>query len=269
MSLKVRVSGVALLTLLSCAGKVEGDKSDYRVFVRVDTVRVSTLSKTVPVWCRVREQGGFTVASDVVGVVDRILKREGAYVRRGDTIMYVLRGPAYGRAPILSPTSGRIDLITVSVGDPVAVGTPVAFLSRGDGKVVEMVVPMAYREKVKVGLPVEYEGRRGEITVLSGVPVKELGGYVAKARIRGVQGGSMGICRIVYEERESLKVVPTVSVYGGKVFKVRGSRVHSVPVRVVFEDDRGNAGVEGDIKVGDTIVVLGMESLREGDRVLF
>jgi len=269
MPLKVRVSGVVFLTLLSCVGKVEGDKSDYRVFVRIDTVKVANLSRTVPVWCRVKERGSFTVVSDVVGAVESILKREGAYVRKGDTLMYVLRGPTYGKAPIISPTDGRIDLITVSVGDPVAAGTPVAFLSRGGGKILEMVVPMAYRGRVRVGMPVEYESKRGKITVISGIPVREVGGYVARAEVPSVKEGSMGICRIVYEEKGPLKVIPSVSVYRGKVFRVMGGRVHSVPVRVVFEDDRGNVGVDGDLKRGDTVVVLGMESLRDGDRVLF
>lgn len=247
----------------------EAKRGEYRVFVRIDTVRVERLERDVPVWCRAKGEGDYTLVSDVAGVVGRILKGEGDRVRKGDTLLYLYRGPAYGEAPVLAPLDGRLSLLLVSQGDPVGVGTPLALVSRGGRTVVEMVVPMLYRGKVERGMPVEYDGKRGRLRVVSDLPLREVGGYPAKATIPGIEPGEMGICRIIYRETPPLKVVPASAVYGGKVFKVVGGRAKAVAVEVVFEDGKGKVGIEGDLKRGDTVVVLGMESLKDGDRVVF
>ncbi len=245
------------------------ESEGYSVFVRIDTVRLERLERDVPVWCRAKGEGNFTVVSDVTGVVDRIVKREGERVRRGDTLLYVYRGPSFGEAPILSPASGRIAMVITSVGSPVAVGTPVALISGRGGVEVEMVIPESRIEDVEVGMPVLFHGKRGRLEVLSRVPVREIGGYPAKARIPGVRNGEMGVCRVIYEESDPMTVVPASAVYDGKIFVVRGGRAESVPVRVLFNDGKGNVGVSGELRRGDTVVVLGMESLTDGDRVVF
>jgi len=260
---------VILLTLLSCKGEGVEPPRGYRVFVRIDTVRLEKLERDIPVWCRSRGRGDFTVVSDVPGVVSRVVKREGDRVRRGDTLLYVYRGPSFGEAPILSPAGGRVALITASVGSPVATGTPVALISGGKGVEVEMVIPNGRIGEVRVGAPVLFDGKRGRLEVLSRVPVREVGGYPSKAKVPGVRDGEMGICRVIYEESAPMTVVPSSAVYGGRVFVVKGGRAKSVPVKVLFDDSKGHVGISGDLQRGDTVVVLGMESLKDGDRVVF
>lgn len=258
-----------LLTLLSCRGREVKGGEEYRVFVRIDTVSLERLERDVPVWCRARGEGDFTVVSDVAGVVSRIVRREGEWVSRGDTILYVYRGPSFGEAPILSPANGRIAIITTAVGNPVAAGTPVALVSGRGGIAVEMVIPGGKIGIVRPGMTVLFDGRRGRLEVLSRVPVRELGGYPARAKLPGVRDGEMGVCRVIYEESPSMTVVPSSAVYNGRVFVVRKGRARSVPVKVLFDDGKGHVGVEGALHRGDTVVVLGMESLRDGDRVVF
>jgi len=245
------------------------DGEPYAVFVEIAVAERDALMRKVPLWCRSISEGTFTVVSDVVGTVSEVRRREGEWVGKGDTLFVISRGPAYGDAPILAPASGRISIVLASEGSPVAVGTPLAVISRGRSVRVDMVIPEVLIDSVKVGSKVMFGKGSGSVAWISGVPVRDAGGYVARAYVRGTRPGRMGICDVVLAISDTLVVVPEKAVYEGHVFKVEGGRAHRVPVDVVFADGRGKVGVKGEIGAGDTIVVLGMESLREGDRVVF
>ncbi|NPB04116.1 MAG: HlyD family efflux transporter periplasmic adaptor subunit [Thermotogae bacterium] len=209
------------------------------------------------------------IVSDVLGTVERIYGMEGERVSKGDTLAIIYRGPAYNRAPIISPVSGRVALRLIEEGQPVKEGMPLFIIERGGRKVVKLILPLRYRSRVKVGYPVIFEGKRGRITRVARVAVPQLGGVPAEASVPNVEVGDMGVCYAIWRISDTLKIIPSSALRGDTVFKVVGGKAEAKSVEVKFKDDRGNVGVIGDLKAGDTVVVLGVESLKGGERLVF
>ena len=71
---------------------------------------------------------------------------------------------------------------------------------------------------------------------------------------------------IVTARHDGAVLVPTGAVDGDQLFVVEDGRAHARTVKVGLEDTR-NAEIESGVKVGDAVVIVGPDHLKDGQRV--
>jgi RND family efflux transporter MFP subunit len=188
---------------------------------------------------------------------------------------------ARGYAVLASPASGVLLEVTGELGQVVAAGQPVALLAQGTAREIEVflpeqlpppaqgqavlpdgrTLPLRLRE---VAGAVEPQGRtrRARYTVGEGASALVLGAVV-RARFDGVSqaapaAGGAGA---------AVFTVPIGALdergQGVRVWRVREGQLAAMPVQVLAVDDR-HAKVSGALAVGERVVALGTQLLREG-----
>lgn len=272
MSFKIRngfkVAFFILLLFCNRGNNIDEKKFYKSVFVEVDTVRFGRLEHRVKVWCSVEPSKVFYIVSDISGVVDELRIKVGDYVKKGDTVAMVYRGPHYSRIPIISFGEGRVERLDVEEGSPVNTGSIIAIVS-GGGSNVKIFVPLSLKDSIKSGSIYRIGEYVGRIISISNIPDKEILSYIAwGTSIPSLKVGPY-ICELVVSSFDSSLYIPSKAIKDDYVFKIKGYKAYKVKVKPLFEDDFGNTAIKGDLKVGDTIVVLGIEMLKDTSDVIF
>ncbi len=271
MPIKVRIRfKVALLLpfLIFCTKAGENLEIRRKIFVKVDTVKFGKLRKTSKVWCMVKPSDVFFVVSDVEGVVSHIFYRDGDFVKKGDTLARIYRGPNFTYIPVISPENGRLEKLEVEKGSPVGKGTVIAVLSKG-GLKVDLFIPLKIYRSIHPYGEFLLNGSKGIITYVSRLPEENPLSYKAEGKISGYVQPGPYICEVVLESSDSVMYVPEKSIRDSFIFVVRGGKVIKTKVKPVFSDGKGNIGIVSGVDRGDTIVVLGVEMLEDTSEVVF
>ncbi len=272
MSIKIRnrVKVVLFILLLFCnkGNQVYSGKFYKSVFVEVDTVKFGRLERRAKVWCIVEPSRIFYIVSDVSGIIDELDIKVGDYVKKGDTVAKVYRGPHYSLIPIISFGEGRVERLEVGEGSPVNIGSTIAVVSGGGSK-VKIFVPLSLKDSIKRGSVYRIGEYVGRIIRISNIPDKEILSYIAwGTSIPSLKIGPY-MCELVVSSFDSSLYIPSKAIKDNYVFKINGHKAHKVKVKPLFKDDFGNTAIKGDLKVGDTIVVLGIEMLKDTSNVIF
>jgi len=272
MSFKVRVRReiiTSLFLILSCSKPSEIERINYRVFVEVDTVKFGILKKTFKVWCYAKPTNVISIVSDVEGIINKVYIIPGQWIKKGDTMAKVYKGPIYKEIPIISPSSGRVEDVFISEGSPVNVGSIIGIISGGGNEVV-LYIPLNYRKAVKGGTKFLLDNKEGKILYISNIPNDSILSYVAKGRVNTYIYPGAYLCDVIKEETDKVLYVKKSAIIGDSViFKVSGNKVKSIRVKPIFEDDNGNVAVLSDLKVGSSVVVLGGEMLSDTMEVVY
>jgi RND family efflux transporter MFP subunit len=186
---------------------------------------------------------------------------------------------ARGYAVLNSPAAGVLLEVTGEPGQVVAAGQPVAVLAQGTAREIEVFLPeqlpppkqgqallsdgrmLALRLREVAGA-VEPQGRtrRARYTVGEGGTALVLGAVV-RTRFEGVPVAAPGTAGA-----QAVFTVPIGALdergQGPRVWRVREGRLTPTPVQVLVVDDR-HAQVSGALAVGERVVALGTQLLRE------
>lgn len=143
-----------LIFSASCKKKDPGMRGQQPVSVLVEKPSIGRLDNYLDLSAEIVAPKQVYISSDVPGKVSQILKYEGSFVKRGDTIALIDRfviGANYAKAPARTPISGYVTSTTATIGQSINAGTPIA--SVADMKNLELYIYVPERSvgTIKLG----------------------------------------------------------------------------------------------------------------------
>lgn len=159
--LKINKSKICLLLIMyvllfsvSCKKKEDLTKKENPISVLVATPVRQSLDQYLELSAEIKAVKEVEVSSDVPGKVAQILKYEGSFVGRGDTIALIDRfviGANYAYAPARTPIAGYVTTTYVAVGASITAGTPIANVADINKLEIEIQVPERSVGNIKIG----------------------------------------------------------------------------------------------------------------------
>lgn len=187
---------------------------------------------------------------------------------------------ALSRRSIAAPFGGVVGLTDLSLGDLVTTTTPITTLDDLATLRVAFEVPERWAPRIRLDQPVA--------ATAQGLPASEFDGRVTAIDSRidqatrtlrleadldnrdGVLKTGMAISVSLEFDTEEQLAVPTLSVLwdrqGSFVWKIADATAHRSKVTILSRQS-GTVLVQGDLAMGDTVVVEGTQRLREGGKV--
>lgn len=139
---------------ISCKKKQNLTKRENPISVLVAVPARQSLEQYLDLSAEIKAVKEVEVSSDVPGKVARILKYEGSFVTRGETIALIDRfviGANYAYAPARTPISGYVTTTYVAVGASISSGTPIANVADINNLEIEIQVPERSVGSIKLG----------------------------------------------------------------------------------------------------------------------
>lgn len=174
------------------------------------------------------------------------------------------------RIIVRARTDGKVDAVSVRVGDTVEAQSSLAMLSAGSALWAEIQVPARLVGTVKTGGEVLFpSGETGQIVSSSGTIDPMTRSATAYAEIPAglpvYRGELIQVSLQASAPGASLTSIPIAGLVrlgeGEVVFRQRAGGFEAVPVRSVSRSSR-EAVVEGDLAPGDVIAVRGLSELK-------
>ncbi len=141
------LSIVLILSILSVSCKkaaVDLRKKENPISVLVAAPIKQPLEEYLDLSAEIKAIKEVEISSDVPGKIANILKYEGSFVNKGDTIALIDRfviGANYAYAPARTPISGYVTTTYMAVGASIAASTPIANVADISQLEVEIQVP--------------------------------------------------------------------------------------------------------------------------------
>ncbi|WP_028329122.1 efflux RND transporter periplasmic adaptor subunit [Brachyspira alvinipulli] len=244
------------------------------------------------------------ISSDVPGKIANILKYEGSFVNKGDTIALIDRfviGANYAYAPARTPISGYVTTTYMAVGASIAASTPIANVADISQLEVEIQVP----ERSIAGIEL---GQKVFIRVPSS-PNKEIEATITKRdyavnpstrtlmvkalidnKDRLLLPGMFSDVSILLNSADNVFVIPNSSVFSddvgknyiyvvkednsnnppaeGKVTESTNMqyRAYTREVNILFTS-KDKVALSGGLEEGEEVVMFGREFLKNGSLV--
>lgn len=154
---------ITSLFILACKkDKKQVERKENPISVLVAAPIKQSLNEYLDLSAEIKAIKEVEISPDVPGKVANILKYEGSFVNKGDTIALIDRfviGANYAYAPARTPISGYVTTTYVAVGASVAANTPIANVADISKLEVEIQVPeraingIALGQKVFIRVP--------------------------------------------------------------------------------------------------------------------
>lgn len=244
------------------------------------------------------------ISSDVPGKIANILKYEGTFVKKGDTIALIDRfiiGANYAYAPARTPISGYVTTTYMAVGSSIAASTPIANVADINQLEVEIQVPERSISGIELGQKV--------LIRVSSSPNKEIQAVITKRdyavnpstrtlmvkalidnKDRLLLPGMFSDVSILLNSADNVFVIPNSAIFSddsGKnyIYVVKEINSNSAPMEVktvssndtqyraytreinVLFTSKDKVAVSGGIEDGEEVVMFGREFLRNGSLV--
>jgi RND family efflux transporter MFP subunit len=225
-----------------------------------------------------------SIFTTVNGKISEVRVREGDAVRKGQVLALIDRDQAglkFAPAEVTSTISGTVKDVLTEVGATVNPAAPLFQIADMDVVEVVVYVPEKKISRVRAGQEVEikvvaYPERVFSGTVARLSPVVDPASRTLETRIRVVnrnhalKPGMFAEARIVLRQLDSAVTIPLAALVdkeGEQVaFVVNQDIVHEVrPVIAFVEGEK--AVIEDGVEAGDQVVVIGQQSLSDGDEV--
>lgn len=129
---------------ISCKKQVDLKKKENAISVLVAAPVRQSLEEYLELSAEIKAIKEVEISSDVPGKIANILKYEGSFVNKGDTIALIDRfviGANYAYAPARTPISGYVTTTYMAVGASIAAATPIANVADISKLEVEIQVP--------------------------------------------------------------------------------------------------------------------------------
>lgn len=278
------IIAIFLLTILvaGCGpGKEKAKYKEEAIPVKVMTVKAQDLDNALEYVGNIQGEDEAQVFPKVSGKIIEKVKSEGDSVSKGDIIAYIDRdevGLKFEKAPIESPLTGVVGRIYVDIGSSVNTQTPIALVANLDRVEIDLDIPEKYLPRISLSQDADitvdaYPNEKflGKVTMIS--PIVDLQTRAAPIEIRinnrdhRLQSGMFAKVRLVIEERKGIPIILKEAIIGRGantyVYVVDGKRAFLKSVILGIRQGP-YYGVESGVKVGDKVVVVGQQRLRDG-----
>ncbi len=266
-------------------GKSAASDEQFAVPVAVTAAARESARETLLLYGSVYAQKEVSIFTTVNGKISEMRVRAGDAVQKGQVLALIDRDQAglrFAPAEVTSTISGTVKDVLTEVGATVNPAAPLFQIA--DMEVVEVVVylPETRIGRVRAGQEVEikvvaYPDRVFYGTVARLSPVVDPSSRTLETRIRVVnrnhalKPGMFAETRILLRRLDNAVTIPLAALVdkeGEQVaFVLTGQdTVREVQPRVAFVEGE-KAVIDGGIEAGDRVVVIGQQSLSDGDAV--
>ncbi len=266
---------LVIFALVSCSQVKEEKKStseDVKA-VNVEIVKPQSISKKIRVSGTIKGYPDVFVYPDLPGKVLRINVQDGQFVSKNQVLALVDRSaPGLDVKPLTveAPTSGYVQVLTKDEGYPVSPQTPMFRIVGKREITVIFDVPEIFAGNIKRGTMIFVEGKPGKVIRFSPALDPRTRTLKVEGKIDGNFIPGQSVTVEVEVQREDSTVVLPVSAFVGDaelyVFVLKGNRVKRVPVKIGIKTSEGYQVLEG-LNFGDTVVVFGANTLKDGSEV--
>ena len=244
------------------------------------------------------------ISSDVPGKIANILKYEGSFVNKGDTIALIDRfviGANYAYAPARTPISGYVTTTYMAVGASIAASTPIANVADISKLEVEIQVPERSIAGIELGQKV--------LIRIPSAPNKEIEAAITKRdyavnpstrtlmvkalidnKDRLLLPGMFSDVSILLNSADNVFVIPNSSIFSddlGKsyIYVVKADNSDNPPAEVasgssnstkyraytrevnILFTSKDKVALSGGLEDGEEVVMFGREFLKNGSLV--
>lgn len=142
------------MLLISCNKQENLQRKETPISVLVAAPIKQNLNEYLDLSAEIKAIKEVEISSDVPGKIANILKYEGSFVRKGETIALIDRfviGANYSYAPARTPIAGYVTTTYMAVGASIAASTPIANVADISQLEVEIQVPERSITGVELG----------------------------------------------------------------------------------------------------------------------
>ncbi len=142
------------ILLISCNKQENLQRKETPISVLVAAPIKQNLNEYLDLSAEIKAIKEVEISSDVPGKIANILKYEGSFVRKGETIALIDRfviGANYSYAPARTPIAGYVTTTYMAVGASIAASTPIANVADISQLEVEIQVPERSITGVELG----------------------------------------------------------------------------------------------------------------------
>lgn len=273
---KILFSVLLLVVFLSACNQDEGSNEE-EVVTAVETVEAVEDDLMIE-----RKLHGRTVAGKLTpvmlqtpGEIETIEVMEGDKVEKDDLIATLKT--QMGKQQIKSPQAGEVVNFTDNEGDLVSESEPLAMIADMKEMTIHASVTAHVRSLLKKGdkLPITIEDKdfEAEVSLVGKMP-DETGLYPIEANINNeddyILPGMVATLHIPEERIKESIILPTAAIIedsdGAFVYIVTDNHVKKVAVDVIVAQTDQTA-IEGEVSVGDQVVINGQLTLIDGSKV--
>ena len=145
---------ISLISFISCNKQENLQRKENPISVLVAAPIKQNLNEYLDLSAEIKAIKEVEISSDVPGKIANILKYEGSFVRKGETIALIDRfviGANYAYAPARTPIAGYVTTTYMAVGASIAASTPIANVADISQLEVEIQVPERSITGVELG----------------------------------------------------------------------------------------------------------------------
>jgi multidrug efflux pump subunit AcrA (membrane-fusion protein) len=281
----VLFSGILVfLFVTGCQRKVEEEKIQEAIPVKVEKVGLRDLSKTLEYVGNIEAEDEAVVYPKVGGKVIEKVKKDGDAVAKGEAVVYIDRdevGLKFEKAPVESPLTGIVGRVYVNIGENVASLTPIALVVNMDKVKIVLDIPERYLPRVALDQEAKIlvdaypnEEFMGKVTKIS--PIVNLENRAAPIEImidnpgHLLKSGMFAKVNLIIEEHKDVPVILKEAVLGKEpdlyVFTVKNNKAFRR--KVVLGLQQGPyVEVTAGLEAGDLAVIMGQQRLRDAGQV--
>ncbi|MCX5708642.1 MAG: efflux RND transporter periplasmic adaptor subunit [Candidatus Omnitrophica bacterium] len=286
--LRIITALVFLLAAFGCQKKeiiAIKDSASEAIPVKVVTVKSGTMQEFIDYVANVKAQEETQVFPKVTGKIVEKVKQEGDPVVKGETIALVDRdetGLKFAQAAVESPLSGVVARVLVDIGANVSPQTPVALVVDMEKVKVFLDVPEKYLPSISVGMSATvgveaYPDETFTGTIVRISPIVDIATRTCPVEIaidnkeHKLRSGMYAKVKVVTREYKDAIVLLKEAVLGREpqqyVYVIKDQKAKLREVKTGVRQGPYLQIVEG-LTLGDKVVVMGQQRLREGAAVL-
>ena len=262
-------------------GQVNLNKKENPISVLVAAPVRQSLEEYLELSAEIKAIKEVEISSDVPGKIANILKYEGSFVNKGDTIALIDRfviGANYAYAPARTPISGYVTTTYMAVGASIAAATPIANVADISKLEVEIQVPERSITGVELGQKV--------LIRIPSSPNKEVEATITKKdyavnpstrtlmvkalidnKDRLFLPGMFSDVSILLNSANNIFVIP--NSVEGKVATDNTNKKYRAYIReidILFRS-KDKVALSGGLEDGEEVVMFGREFLKDGSLI--
>lgn len=274
------IISTCLLSVTGCQRKIEKEKSQEAIPVKVLKVQFQDLSEEIGYVGNIKAQDEATIYPKVSGKIIEKIKEDGACIKKGEPVVYIDRdevGLKFEKAPVESTLSGTVGRVYVDIGENVNPQTPVALVVNMDKVKIDLDIPEKYLAKVSVGQEARvkvdaYPGEEftGRVTKIS--PIVDLDTRTAPVEIKidnpehRLKSGMFAKVFLIIEVHKNVPVILKEAIIGKEpnlyVYVVEDKKAFLRKISLGIHQGSYYEVKDG-LKEGDLVVVMGQQRLYE------
>ena len=222
------------LFLNSCKKKIDTTRKENPISVLVAVPIRQSLDEYLELSAEIKAIKEVEISSDVPGKIANILKYEGSFVKKGETIALIDRfviGANYAYAPARTPITGYVTTTYMAVGSSILAGTPIANVADISQLEVEIQVPERSITGIELGQKV--------IIRVPSAPNKEVNAAITKRDYAVNPSTRTLTVKALINNKDEMLLPGMFSDV--QILLNSASNVFVIPNSAIFNDDLGKS----------------------------